>query len=225
MVYASIDIETSGLDEEKNCVLSIGAIIEDTEKQLPFDEIPKFNAMVIQREISGAPRALNMNRDLITTMGEYIEGKPETKRLLEENSGFIFCEPHEVVEKLFLFMFEYGCGYNLYEDGMDRTVQRNIRGVSLPIIGSKTKPITFNAAGKNFGTFDKKFLEKLPRWQQLFRVRQRILDPAILFCDFRTDEFLPSLSICKERAGMNNIVTHNALEDAWDVIMLLRTKY
>jgi len=225
MIYCSIDIETSGLDEEKNCILSIGAIIEDTEKQLPFDEIPKFNAVVLQREISGAPRALTMNKDLIKLMGEYIEGKPETKLLLEENSGFIFCEPYDVVEKLFHFMFEYGCGYNLYEAGMDRTVMRNIRGVSLPIIGSKTKPITFNAAGKNFGTFDKRFLEKLPRWQQLFRVRQRILDPAILFCDFKNDEFLPSLTVCKERAQVKGIVTHNALEDAWDVITLLRTKY
>ena len=39
------------------------------------------------------------------------------------------------------------------------------------------------------------------------------------------DEDLPNLLKCKERAGIQGIVTHNALEDAWDVVEVLRTKY
>ena len=58
MIYVSIDIETSGLDHEKHKVLSIGAIIEDTEKKLPYEECPKFNAIVLQNEIIGSPRAI-----------------------------------------------------------------------------------------------------------------------------------------------------------------------
>jgi hypothetical protein len=69
------------------------------------------------------------------------------------------------------------------------------------------------------------FLEQLPWWQKLIRVRSRILDPSILFCDWNEDDSLPSLIRCKERANIEGIVTHNALEDAWDVIELLRKHY
>jgi hypothetical protein len=34
-----------------------------------------------------------------------------------------------------------------------------------------------------------------------------------------------SLDKCKERAKIQGEVTHDALEDAWDVIELLRTQY
>ena len=61
-------------------------------------------------------------------------------------------------------------------------------------------------------------MERLPRWKQVFRIRQRIIDPSILFTDWVNDESLPSLSDCKKRAGLSEIVTHNAVEDAWDVI-------
>ena len=77
MLYVSIDIETSGLDPEKNDILSIAAIIEDTEKKLPFLEIPKFNAIVLQNEIKGSPRAIGMNSSIIDTMGKYLEAGKE----------------------------------------------------------------------------------------------------------------------------------------------------
>jgi hypothetical protein len=82
-----------------------------------------------------------------------------------------------------------------------------------------------NVAGKNFGTFDKLFLQELPWWQKLIRTRQRVLDPAILMVDWKNDKSLPNLTTCKERADIQGIVTHNALEDAWDVIEVLRKFY
>ena len=100
-----------------------------------------------------------------------------------------------------------------------------LTGKHRPMINNLTKPIIINVAGKNFGTFDKLFLEQLPWWQKLIRVRSRILDPSILFCDWNEDDSLPSLIRCKERANIEGIVTHNALEDAWDVIELLRKHY
>lgn len=91
-----------------------------------------------------------------------------------------------------------------------------------------------NLAGKNLAMFDLKFLEAL-EWRKsktmerygeiLFNYKHRIIDPSILFTDFITDNELCNLSKCKERAGLNNEVTHNALQDAWDVIQVLRTKY
>ncbi len=37
-----------------------------------------------------------------------------------------------------------------------------------------------SVAGKNFGTFDKRFLDRITDWKQLIKVVPRIIDPAIL---------------------------------------------
>lgn len=86
--------------------------------------------------------------------------------------------------------------------------------------------ITINVAGKNFGTFDKLFIEKLPNWNKKIKIRQRIIDPSILYWDPIKDETLPSLEECKKRAGLSHTtVLHTAVEDALDVIEILRKKY
>jgi hypothetical protein len=215
MIYVSIDIETSGLDHEKHKVLSIGAIIEDTEKKLPYEECPKFNAIVLQNEITGSPRAITMNGGIIQMIGEYLEGTDETKHLIQTHSDYSFYEKEDVIKEFYLWLYVNGLG-------QDRLFYNGLEGIQ---INSTTKPITLNVAGKNFGTFDKLFLQELPWWQKLIRTRQRVLDPAILMVNWTNDKSLPNLTQCKERAGVNGIVTHNALEDAWDVIEVLRKFY
>jgi hypothetical protein len=224
MIYVSIDIETSGLNPENNNVLSIGAIIEDTSKKLPFLEIPKFNAIILQNEITGSPRAIGMNSSIIDTMGRYLESNSEERSQIElaqtgiYGGGYNFYEKDEVVKEFYSFLWNNGFST------LDSPTT-HINGKLKPVIDSRTKPITINVAGKNFGTFDKLFLQQLPWWQKLIRVRQRVLDPAILFVDWENDDSLPSLSKCKERVGLDTFVTHNALDDAWDVIEILRNKY
>ncbi len=222
MIYVSIDIETSGLDHEKHKVLSIGAIIEDTEKKLPYEECPKFNAIILQNEITGSPRAITMNKEIIAMIGEYLEGTDETRHLMNTHSDYSFYESDDVVKQFYYWLETNGLGYGLMNSGHYGKAQD---GKWLPLINSATKPITLNVAGKNFGTFDKLFLQQLPWWQKLIRTRQRVLDPAILMVDWTNDKSLPNLTTCKERAGVSGIVTHNALEDAWDVIEVLRKFY
>lgn len=222
MLYVSIDIETSGLNSDSNHVLSIGAIIEDTTKKLPYEELPKFNAIVLQNNIQGSPRAITMNKEIISLMGDYLEGTDVVRELLNNNSGYKFYTEDEVVKHFFDFLFVNGFGYDLITGAP--TIRR-VDGKTLPMIGSNTKPITINVAGKNFGTFDKLFLEELPWWKKLIRTRSRVIDPSVLFVDWSNDDALPSLTKCKERANIEGIVTHNALEDAWDVIELLRKHY
>ena len=221
MIYVSIDIETSGLDHEKNCVLSIGAIIEDTEKKLPYEECPKFNAVILQREIVGSPRALTMNKGLIAMIGEYLEGNDETRFNMDTILDYSFYEKEDVIKEFYWWLERNGFpqsnnsgGYVTLENGYMK-----------PMINNATKPITINVAGKNFGTFDKLFLQQLPWWQKLIRTRQRVLDPAILCVDWKNDTSLPSLTTCKERTNISGEVTHDALEDAWDVIQVLRKFY
>jgi oligoribonuclease len=223
MIYVSIDIETSGLDHEKHKVLSIGAIIEDTEKKLPYEECPKFNAIVLQNEITGSPRAITMNKEIISMIGDYLEGDDETRQNFQTHSDYSFYESDDVVKQFYYWLETNGLGYGLMNSG--HYGKTNQDGKWLPLINSTTKPITLNVAGKNFGTFDKLFLQQLPWWQKLIRTRQRVLDPAILMVDWNNDKSLPNLTTCKERAGVNGIVTHNALEDAWDVIEVLRKFY
>jgi hypothetical protein len=218
MIYVSIDIETSGLDPVKNSVLSIGAIIEDTEKKLPWNEIPKFDAIVLQNEIVGSPRALTMNKKLIENIGDWLEGDTMKKAELSVQTQSEFWEKEDVVKAFYTFLWNNGFS-TLDSPSM------HVEGKLKPIIDSRTKPITINVAGKNFGTFDKLFLQELPWWQKLIRTRQRVLDPAILYCEWKNDTALPSLTACKERAGIYGLVTHNALEDAWDVIEVLRKFY
>lgn len=210
MIYISIDIETTGLDPENNQVLSIGAIIEDTKKKLPYDEIPKFEGIILRHQITGSPRAITMNKEIIEMMGLYNEGDEAMKKMMETRYGKIFYKEEEIVPSFYRFLVENGL---------------STKDSNYPKITGSTKPITINAAGKNFGTFDKVFLMKLTWFQKLIRVRQRIIDPAILYVNWDEDESLPSLNMCKIRNNVEGDVTHNALEDAWDVIQVLRKDY
>lgn len=82
----------------------------------------------------------------------------------------------------------------------------------------------FVVAGKNLAGFDLPFLNQLPGWNQ-FKFHRRVVDPGILYFDPTQDEVLPDTSLCKKRAGLSEFVAHEALDDAWDVISLIRHKF
>jgi DNA polymerase III epsilon subunit-like protein len=225
MVYCAIDIETSGLNPETNQILSIGVVVEDTEKRLPFEEVPKFHCAIVREEIVGGLFALDLNRDLIHSINSWNIADKDGKKEIEEQTGMIFLREDEVVPELFRFLYRNSVLNSLlYKMSFDRHFQI-IDGVSYPLLNSKIEISHLTCAGKNFATFDKLFLERLPRWKQVFKIRQRVIDPTILFTDWIEDESLPSLSVCKERAGFSGVVTHCAVLDAWDVVELLRTQY
>ncbi len=86
--------------------------------------------------------------------------------------------------------------------------------------------VKINVAGKNFGNFDSKFLEKLPHHNLLVKFNHRMIDPGILYFDPDQDSTgLPNTETCMKRAGIGGTVQHTALEDALNVIKLLRKKY
>lgn len=82
----------------------------------------------------------------------------------------------------------------------------------------------FVVAGKNYGGFDKRFLEKLPLWNHFIRPHHASLDPGSLYFDPSVDTTVPSTGVCLQRAGLRGTVAHTALADAWDVCRLLRYK-
>jgi len=225
MKYISIDIETTGLEKDRYQILSIGAIIEDTSKKLPFDEIPKFHAAILHNEITGSPFALNMNKKILEAIAQYQEAEDQDeKNDLVQMTGMEFYHEDEVSEAFYQFLYRNGLVEFDAKEAINRQV-KIVNGQTYPILTSKMKPVTINVAGKNFASFDKIFLERLPRWKQVVRIRQRIIDPSVMFTNWNDDNSLPSLFECKKRAKIDGIVTHDALEDAWDVIQLLRTQY
>ena len=226
MKYISIDIETTGLDSERYDVLSIGAIIEDTNNKLPYDELPKFHAAIKRQEITGSPFAINMNRDLIESIVQYQSAETQDeKNDLVNMTGMWFLNEDEVVEQFYYFLYVNGMTQGQLVGANQGQTTIDWCGKKIPAINRGTNPSYITVAGKNFGTFDKLFLEKLPRWKQLIRTRSRLIDPSVLFVDWKNDNDLPSLNTCKERAGVSGAVTHNALEDAWDVIQVMRKFY
>ena len=224
MKYVSIDIETTGLDPALNNILSIGAIVEDTESPLPRRECPQIHIAIVHNALHGSFEALDMNRDLISKISKWKNSKEEEKRNYASTLNMVFSTPDDAAVHFYRFLYRNG----FVEMDLDKRLEMHmeiIDGVSYPLINSKVPPARLSAAGKNFATFDKIFLENLPRWKQLMRVRQRVIDPAILYVDWKNDNTLPSLGECKERAGLGSIVAHDALDDAWDTIQVLRKKY
>ena len=196
MKYISIDIETTGLDPETCQILQIGAVIEDTKNPKPIDELPRFQCIIEHDAYSGQPTAIAMNHWLFEILAGLEKQKDGDSRLEYRKAHKI--TPVGMVAKAFsLWLMSNG-------------------------INSESGPIQINAAGKNFASFDKKFIEKLPGWNNLIRIRQRILDPAALVIDWEADETLPSLNVCMKRLGVSGEVTHDAVQDALDVIRVIR---
>lgn len=98
------------------------------------------------------------------------------------------------------------------------------------ITPNKYGKIILNVAGKNFGSFDYQFLKnKISKehWNNIC-FRKRFIDPAILYYE-KGDFALPDLQTCIERyqKETQHIYTwnsHNALDDALEVVKLIRYK-
>jgi oligoribonuclease (3'-5' exoribonuclease) len=85
-----------------------------------------------------------------------------------------------------------------------------------------SKRVSFTGAGKNFGTFDLQFLKNQKDWAKYLLVDSRVLDPAMLFIR-PTDKKLPGLKNCLQRIGIEKEISHDALEDVYDTIIVLET--
>jgi hypothetical protein len=77
-------------------------------------------------------------------------------------------------------------------------------------------------AGKNFASFDRRFLRRLPDWDQLVPMQHRSIDPGNLYWDPDQDRGLPNTKTCMERAGIPGEVAHTAVADALVVVKLVR---
>jgi DNA polymerase III epsilon subunit-like protein len=194
MKYISIDTETTGINPELDQVLEIGAIIEDTNKLLSFEDLPKFHVILLYDRYHGTPYAINMNKRIWEILS-YVppKGTPEFNK---------YCAEHRIIPAS-----EAAHHFNKW----------------LKEWGFNTNPV---AAGKNVATFDIPFLNNLPNWKENVKFHQRVIEPGSVMIDWKNDEIPPSSDECKRRALLPSTeYKHNALEDAWEMIQILRSKY
>lgn len=197
MKYVSVDIETTGLNHDVCQIIEFAAIADDLKTQQPIESLPTFQTYILHDHYIGEPAALAMHCDIFKKITNW-------KKL-----GINVCAVSDLLPKFHTFLTTL-CGYNTATNAfqwMDGAIKINI-------------------AGKNFGNFDSKFLEKLPNYGLFVKFNHRILDPAMLYFDPEEDtETLPSTEVCMKRARIDVEVKHTALEDAINIIKLLRRKY
>jgi hypothetical protein len=230
MKYLSIDLETTGLDAEKYQILTFSAILEDSQKKLSFEECPKINIYILRDEILGSAFAVSMNAKIISSISRFQGLKTVDEKMgLSESLSGIFLHPFSVPFYFYIWNLVHHEGKD-YGHLLDPVLWMDLKSAEQSVkkvteIKQQEGPITVNAAGKNFATFDKKFIDKIENFYTLVRFRQRVLDPSVLFIDWEKDKAAPDLTQCKERAKIDGIVTHESLFDAWDVISLFRKHY
>jgi len=81
--------------------------------------------------------------------------------------------------------------------------------------------VYINAAGKNFGAFDLQFLDRKTDLNKHVKISHRILDPGSMYAEI-TDTRVPGTEECLRKAGFEPNVTHEAVDDALDVVKLIR---
>ena len=161
MKFISIDTETTGLNPDTCQLLSFGAIVEDTEKKLPFNQIPKFHCAILRGErdiLQGELFALNMNKNLIERITQYSIAKTqEEKDEIVQKTGMIFLREEEVVKAFYHFLIN--AGVITPEWDATKTVEI-INGKTYPMLTTKMKPSHLNVAGKNFHSGDQAYIEQ-----------------------------------------------------------------
>jgi len=202
MKYISIDLETTGLDSLNHQIIEFGAVLEDTNNILPLDELPTFHAYITHPDnmLYGDIFAIHMNAGII----EKIKNKKELK------DKYNFVKIEHLAEDFMFWLRNVGFELKTKNAGTEY---------------SYIYAETINVAGKNFSSFDSKFLDNVPDFNKLIKIRKRVIDPSILFTDWNLDNALPELNECNIRIGHVMPVQHTAVEDATDVIRLLRTQY
>lgn len=224
MKILSIDVETTGLDLENCSLLEFGAIIEDTCDVKPLDELPSFSYIIdTGKNFTGSAYALNMNANIISILaGQENLNKEELEEYRRVNKIISI----EDLANHFYYFLQVNNFIEKKETGFSKMITKwkdfDNKEHLVDLFTNKSSMIHLNVLGKNFATFDRIFIERIPRWKQIFKIRRRIADPAILLTDWKNDDFLPNFQTCMERTGLKGLVSHTAYEDAKDTLLMLR---
>lgn len=210
--YLSIDTETTGLDPLKSELLEVGIIIFDSANTFQQTAYNALRIVFVKEQIQGNLFAINLNKNLleeILTISKEFD-KPNSEPIIEIitnelTTWYVDIRGKNLLDKLFIS--------NYIDD--DNKAIHNLTYKLTTFLSIAEESNKFNIAGKNFAMLDKAFLEKFSCFQKtiLKKMRHRILDVGSLYIT-KEDEHLPDLNECLKRAGINEEVPHNAVDDA-----------
>ena len=193
----SIDIESSGLNPEKCQILEFAAVIDQCPSEdVEIEDLPFFHTYLWNDELYFESSALEMHQNLLQRI-LYIKsrGKLSDCNFSYNKESDNLITPNKLSSYFSLWLSGHGLESDKY----------------------------FHISGKNFSGFDRLFLRKLPGFLGTpINLGYRFIDPALLYFDPENDSRIPSLQTCLERAGYSKKVNHAALEDARDVLRVLR---
>ena len=195
MRYASIDLETTGLNPKVHNIVEFGAVLDDTmHPEVDVSLLPRFHAYVLppydQEEYTGHPFALAMHPAIFKCIANRT---PPFRYLRAEDLGLEFSA----------FLFQNGIDLSKPED-------------------PRVRRPALTAGGKNFGTFDLRFLRECPGFLDAVPFRHRVIDPC-LAAFIPSDEVLPETKLCAARLGVvTGADAHTAIEDAMLVTRMIR---
>lgn len=191
--YVSLDIETTSLTPNPNNVLSIALVIDNGGA---IEDLPNIRIMFLHTP--------DRYDDTATAMNPWLFGARAMARghLKEEKAAGLLGE-HNAAKTIRAF--------ENHIVAPDWTAAQDMLGCFLADYGP------MEVAGKNVESFDWKFLPEGVKsmFTPIFH------DPGSLF-KRPGDRFRPSMAECCARAGLPNEVTHDAYDDALQVIKLLR---
>jgi len=215
MKYVVIDIETTGVpgkdgNIEELQIIEFGAIIEDTENPLAYDDIPKYNKIIRHEQYTGGAYAINLNKRIFEILADRENYRREGRK--DYDKKFEILKLSELANDFFKFLYPHFSEANTDE-------------FTNGLINFKQAPFIITPAGKNFDAFDRNFIKLIPKWDSYVNLRHRTIDPTSMFIDWKKDVVPPGLGLCMERAGCPGIVTHKAVEDCWDTLQVIREDY
>lgn len=207
MKYLSLDIETTGLDKNNCQVLQIAAVVDDLSDLRSIatktEDLPSFKAFIHWDNINFEPYALNLHAKT-GFLTRYLEDKYK-KRF------------DDVISDFEQFLIKH---YPLASNESRNFAGKNLQGFDLPFLfANRARRDTRDSRwpiivdGVYSPKEDSSFLN---------RIRHRVIDPSVFFTDFFSDKATASLDQCKQRAGLEGEVSHDALDDARDVVNLVR---
>lgn len=206
--YLSVDVETTGLDTRNDQLVEVAAILDDFSNLKPIEDLPRFHCYIKRDNFSGNPYALSLHADKfkkISEGGDDVLGVGDFvmafKNWIIDNNGYydksMFAVDTELIEEL----------------PMNATLEK-YRYDIVKVVG----------AGKNFGSFDRAFLENSSYgFKDHIKFAHRCIDVGDMYLSV-DDVVPPSLDECAERAGLDERcrVNHNAMNEAEMVIKLIR---
>lgn len=198
MKYVSGDLETTGLIPNTHRIIEFAFVIDDLAHQRPVETLPAIHGFVRNSDnMFWGNGALEMF----------------APRIAEYNAAPKI-DAADVVKTILNFLPAFLI--------MDFAKRSQTQGFDSYKVLTEQK-VTF--AGKNFASFDRPFLQWLPEGERLSNImHHRFIDPGSMYLEPK-DVTVPSTSECLKRANIGGKVSHRALDDARDVVRLIRHKF